>query len=109
MGTYIIQGRYTAQAMKGFLAQPEDRSKAVKALLEAGGGRLIGFYITFGEFDFLVIAEGKSEHEVLATLLPVAASGTVTDLRTMVAISGEEARQAMVKAAAMTGYRAPGS
>ena len=57
MPTYITQGRYTRDAIKGMIVKPEDRADAVARLLSKVGGRLISYYLTFGEYDFLAIAE----------------------------------------------------
>jgi hypothetical protein len=59
MTIYITQGRYTDQAIKGFVAKPEDRSAQVRKLMKAAGGKMIAYYVTLGEYDFLVISEGK--------------------------------------------------
>ena len=42
MPTYITQGRYTREAIKGMIVRPEDRAAEVARLLGKGGGRLIG-------------------------------------------------------------------
>jgi len=92
MPIYISQGRYTREAIKGMIVKPEDRADAVSRLLSKAGGRLIGHYLTFGEFDFLVIAEAPSETQMAAVLLAVASGGGVTDLRTTVAMTSVEAK-----------------
>jgi uncharacterized protein with GYD domain len=61
MTTYIVQGRYSPEAIKGMMAKPEDRAAAVAKLFEAAGGKLISYYLTFGEYDFLCVAEADSE------------------------------------------------
>jgi uncharacterized protein with GYD domain len=110
MTIYITQGRYTGEAMKSFLAKPEDRSAAAKAVIEAAGGKVHGFYFTFGEYDFLVISEAPSEKDMVAGLLAVAAGGAVTGLKTTVAMTGADAKAAMEKAKGLTSsYRAPGA
>ncbi len=48
MSIFIMQGRYTTQAMKGLIAKPEDREAAVRGLIEKACGKLLGFYITLG-------------------------------------------------------------
>ena len=109
MTIYITQGRYTEQAMKGFLAKPEDRSEATRAIIEAGGGKVLGFYFTFGDYDFMVISEADSGQDVVASLLTVASAGAVTGLKTTIAMTGAEAKGAMEKAKGLAGrYRAPG-
>ena len=57
MSIYITQGRYTRDAIKGMIVKPEDRADAIARLLSKIGGRLLGYYLTFGEYDFLTIAE----------------------------------------------------
>ena len=53
MPTYITQGRYSREAIQGMIKSPEDRSKAVAKLIKAAGGKLVSYYVTFGEYDFL--------------------------------------------------------
>jgi uncharacterized protein with GYD domain len=92
MAIYITQGRYTREAIKGMIARPEDRADAVSRLLNKAGGRLIGYYLTFGEYDFLTIAEAPGETQMAAALVAAAGGGGITDLRTTLAMSSVEAR-----------------
>ena len=98
MAIYITQGRYTREAIQGMIKSPEDRSKAVAKLIKASGGKLISYYVTFGEYDFLLISEGPDERAVSAAILAAAAGGGVTDLRTTIAISPADAMEAFQKA-----------
>ena len=41
MPIYITQGHYTRDAISGMIAAPEDRSKALKKLVDAAGGKLL--------------------------------------------------------------------
>jgi uncharacterized protein with GYD domain len=59
MSTYIVQGRWSPDGVKGMLAHPEDRADALKKLYDAIGGKLISYYVTFSEYDFLVVAEAS--------------------------------------------------
>jgi len=43
------------------LAKPENREEAVAKLFKSAGGRLIGWYLTFGHHDWLVIGEFPDE------------------------------------------------
>jgi uncharacterized protein with GYD domain len=43
MPIYISRGRFTADAVKGMLAKPENREEAVAKLFKSVGGRLIGW------------------------------------------------------------------
>jgi uncharacterized protein with GYD domain len=98
MPVYITQGRYTREAIKGMLKKPEDRAEAVSRLISKAGGRLIGYYMTFGEYDFLSIAEAPSETQMAAALLAAASGGGVTDLRTTLAMSSVEMKGAFAAA-----------
>ena len=40
MAIYITQGRYTSDAVKGLVSNPENREKAVADLMEKAGGKL---------------------------------------------------------------------
>ena len=62
MPVYISRGRFTSDAVKGMLAKPENREETVAKLFESVGGRLIGWYLTFGHHDWLVIAEFPDEN-----------------------------------------------
>ena len=87
--------------MKGFLEKPEDRAPAVRALFKAAGGKLLHYYVTFGEYDFLVVAEADDVSDVLAGLLTAAGTGGVSDLKTTLAVSTSDMKKSAQKAQAM--------
>lgn len=98
MPTFITQGRYTREAIKGMVVKPEDRAEAISRLLSKAGGRLIGYYLTFGAYDFLIIAEAPGETQMAAVLLAASSRGGVTDLRTTLAMTSIEAKGAFAAA-----------
>ena len=109
MPTFITQGRFTREAIKGMVVSPESRADAVARLLSKAGGRLIGYYLTFGEYDFLVIAEAPGETQMAAVLLAAASGGGVTNLKTTLAMTSIEAKGAFAAAGDLTpGFRSPG-
>ncbi len=109
MPIYITQGRYTRDAIKGMIVKPEDRAEAVSRLMAKAGGRLIGYYLTFGEYDFLTIAEMPSETQMAATLLAAGSGGGITDLRTTLAMTSVEAKGAFAAASDLApGFRSAG-
>lgn len=106
---FITQGRFTQDAVRGMLARPEDRAESVGKLFAALGGKLLAYYATFGDYDFLVISEGPFEG-VSTSSLVVAATGGVTDLRTTLAISSGELRDTCARAAGVVSqFRAAGA
>ena len=109
MPIFITQGRYTREAIMGMIIRPEDRADALGRMLSKVGGRLVGYYLTFGEYDFLTIAEAPSETQMAAVLLAAGSSGGVSDLRTTLAMTSVEAKGAFAAASDLApGYRAPG-
>ena len=110
MTIYISQGRYTRDSIQGMVNNPEDRAEAVRALCQSVGARLISHYITFGEYDFLVIIEADGPvTDTMAALFAAAATGGVTDLKTTMAVTSADAMKAMEKAkSVMKGFRPAG-
>jgi uncharacterized protein with GYD domain len=98
MTIYITTGRYTNGAMSGMLAHPEDREAQVRGLMERAGGKLIGYYILFGDADWMIISENSSEIAVMSALVIGAASGAVADVKTIVAVTSAQAKQAFERA-----------
>jgi uncharacterized protein with GYD domain len=80
--------------MRGMATTPEDRTEPVSKLIEAAGGKLLGYYVTFGEYDWLLVVEAPDARTVAAAVITAAAGGGVTDMKTTLAMTGAEAMQA---------------
>ena len=107
MPTFITQGRYTAEAMRGLLSHPEDRSKQIEKLFAASGGKLLGYYMTFGDYDFLVVSEGPSEG-VATSPIGAAASGEVKHLKTQLPVPASQMIETFSRAGPIAAsFRAP--
>jgi uncharacterized protein with GYD domain len=91
MPIYISRGRFTTDAVKGMLAKPEDREEAVSKLFKSVGGRLIGWYLTFGQYDWMVIGEFPDEKAAATAILAAAAGGSLSHVETTVAMTAKEA------------------
>lgn len=102
MTIYISQGRYTATAIKGMSARPEDRSEAVAELFTAAGARLISWYLTLGPYDWLIIAEAPDEPTMISAVLAAAAGGSLTDITTTVALTASDTTKAFRRAGELT-------
>jgi uncharacterized protein with GYD domain len=75
MPIYISRGRFTSDAVKGMLAKPENREEAVAKLFKSVGGKLIGWYLTFGHHDWMAIGEFPDEKAAASAILAAAAGG----------------------------------
>src|SRR5882757_10129749 len=100
MTIYISQGRYTAAAIKGMSAKPEDRSEAVAELFAAAGARLISWYLTLGPYDWLIIAEAPPT--MISAVLAAAAGGSLSDITTTVALTAIDTAKAFQRAGELT-------
>jgi uncharacterized protein with GYD domain len=94
MPIYISRGRFTSDAVKGMLAKPENREEAVAKLVKSVGGRLIGWYLTFGHYDWLSICEFPDEKAAASAVLAAAAGGSLSDVETTVAMTAKDAVEA---------------
>ncbi len=110
MPLFISQGRYTEGAIKAMLIKPQDRTAAVARLVERAGGKMVAFYLLFGEYDWMVVYEAPSGQEAAAIMLAAVGAGAITSTRTMLAMSGAEAQAAFEAGHALqVDYRAPGA
>jgi len=76
MPTYVILMNLTEQGIKNIKGAPERIEMTSKAL-EAAGGKLIGFYSTMGQYDYVAIAEGPSDEVTMTQLLAIGMAGNV--------------------------------
>jgi uncharacterized protein with GYD domain len=110
MPIFISQGKYSREALKGMIANPEDRSEVVGKLIGAAGGRLLAYYVTFRAFDWMVISEMPGAKEASAISIIAAASSGTSDVRTTLAMTSAEAKEVFASTGALSGsYRAPGA
>ena len=108
MPLYMFQASYNSEAWKTQIQNPQNRAEQIQSLLEANGGKLLGFYYAFGEYDVVAIMETPDNVSASALALAIAAGGALKDGKTTVLMSAEDGLEAMRKAGG-TGYRPPGS
>ena len=101
MAVYMSQFAYTAEAVASMAKNPQDRSKPVSELMQKLGGRLIGFYFCFGEYDTLTIFEAPDDTDALAASLAAVAPGHLKAIKTTRLFTGEETMEAMRKAGSL--------
>jgi uncharacterized protein with GYD domain len=108
MPLYLGRFSYTTGAMKALVDQPQDRSAAAREVAESLGGKLLGFWYAFGEFDGVFLMEAPDNASAAALAMAVGAGGALSQVETTVLLDMDEAQDAMRKAAAAT-YRPPAS
>jgi uncharacterized protein with GYD domain len=107
MPHYLGRFSYSADSVRAMLDNPQDRAQAAREVAESLGGKLLGFWFAFGEYDGVFIAEVPDNTTAAALSMVVGGSGALSKFETTVLIGMDEAQEAMRKAGAAT-YRAPG-
>jgi uncharacterized protein with GYD domain len=105
MPKYLIQGRYTAEGLKGLAKdKASGRKAAVQAAMKNVKGRLESMYFTLGSDDILAIVEAPDNIAAAALAIAVGSSGLVS-VRTTPLLTVDEVDQAL---AMPSKYRGPG-
>jgi uncharacterized protein with GYD domain len=74
--TYIILFNLTDKGMKDIKNAPNRIEAAVK-ILEAMGGKMLGFYATMGGYDYVTIGEMPNDEAAMSFLLTLGSLGNV--------------------------------
>jgi uncharacterized protein with GYD domain len=107
MPLYMTQFAYTPEAWAALVDNPEDRSIPVRQLAESMGGRLVSWYLSFGEYDGLLIFEAPDDATAGAAVLAAAKRGHLRATKTTPLFTAEESMEIMRRAGG-TVFRAPG-
>jgi uncharacterized protein with GYD domain len=102
MPIYMYQAAYTAESLAAQLKNPQNRVDAVgKAACEAVGGKLVGGYYCFGDYDLIIIADVPNDESMAAIALAIGAGGALRAGKTTKLMSGAQGVEAMKKADAV--------
>ncbi len=74
MPVYVTLFKWTEQGVKDIKNAPA-RFQASKQLSESMGGKVLGLYVTMGEYDIVAVTEGPSDEVAAAVALSIAARG----------------------------------
>ncbi len=107
MALYMVQGAYTAEAVATMTKNPQDRSASMRELGQKLGGRLIGFYFCFGEYDFVAITEAPDDITAGAAAMAAVSAGRLKALKTTKLLTVEESMDAMRKAGSLASQEPP--
>ncbi len=95
MPLYVVLYKITDQGIKDIKNAPERIAQGIKAS-EAVGGKVLGFYATMGEYDYVSISEGPSDEAALSFMLGLGAQGNVRTT-TLKAFTVEQLTEAIKK------------
>ena len=103
MALYMYQAAYVGGSWAAQLKNPQNRAESVgRAVCEAVGGKLVGSWYCFGEYDLIIIADVPDNASMTAIAVGVAAGGAVKSAKTTELMSGADAVAGMKKAEAVT-------
>ena len=106
MPSYLIQVSYSAETVAAMIKQPTDRREAITKLASQVGGKLVGAWFAFGEYDAIVILELPDAVSAAACSTAVASSGAFKTVKTTPLLTIEEGMAALKKAAGLD-YKPP--
>ena len=103
MALYMYQGAYTPESWAAQIADPQNRVEAIgKRVCESVGGKLVGGWYSFGEYDIVLIVDAPDNVSVAAIGMAVAAGGGIKSAKTTVLMTGEEGVAALQKASSVS-------
>ncbi|HEY1806241.1 MAG TPA: GYD domain-containing protein [Terracidiphilus sp.] len=108
MASYLVQASYTSEALASLIKSPEDRTAVVKKVAKKLGGKLSASWLSFGEYDLVMIVEMPDNASMASFAIAAFAGGSLKGVKTTALMSTDEALSA-VKKAAKSGYRPIGA
>jgi uncharacterized protein with GYD domain len=99
MPLYMYQAAYTPESWAAQLKNPQNRiDTGGRQAVEAAGGKIVGGWYCFGEYDLVVMIDAPDNESVAAIALALAAGGALKAAKTTVLMTGAQAVNAMKKA-----------
>ena len=108
MAMYLTRFSYTPETWARLIQNPEDRREAARAYIESVGGKLHGFWYSFGEHDGWNLWEAPDNVSMAAVALAIGAGGALSSIETTALLTVEELMGALGKAQSIR-YRRQGT
>lgn len=103
MPSFLVQAAYTSESMASLIKTPQNRSEVVRKSVEKLGGKLVGTWLSFGDYDVILIVDMPDQVSAAAIALAAAAGGSLRAIKTTPLLTIEEGLAAAKKAAS-SGY-----
>jgi uncharacterized protein with GYD domain len=100
----MLQVAYTSEAMAALVKKPHDRATVVGKAVQKLGGTLKSAWLSFGDYDTIVIVDMPDNVSAAAFAMAISAGGSCNAVKTTPLLSVEEGITAMKKAGG-TGYK----
>jgi uncharacterized protein with GYD domain len=106
----MYQFAYTPESWAAQIKNPQNRIENVgRAVCKAAGGKFVGGWLCFGEYDAVLIADMPDMESMASIALAVGAGGALKSSKTTVLMTGAQGVEALTKAQGVAkGYRPAG-
>jgi len=91
MATYLLLGNYTRLGMEKIRGAPA-RIDTAREVIHNEGGKLIGWYVTMGQYDFAAILEAPDDMTMARLALAMSSHGNI-QTQTLRAFTEQEFRE----------------
>ena len=99
MPIYMYQAAYTPESWAAQIKNPQNRVETVgRQVCEAAGGKFVGGWLCFGDYDLVLIADVPDNESMAAIALAVGAGGAVKASKTTVLMTGAQGVETLKKA-----------
>jgi uncharacterized protein with GYD domain len=76
MATYLLLGNYTPQGMDKIRGAPA-RIDTAREVIDNSGGKLLGWYVTMGQYDFAALVEAPGDEIMARLALAMSSHGNI--------------------------------
>ena len=99
MPLFMYQAAYTSESWAAQVKNPQNRVETVgRQASEAVGGKLVGGWLCFGEYDLVIIADVPDMESMAGIALAIAAGGAIKASKTTPLMTGAQGIGALKKA-----------
>ena len=111
MALYMLQAKYTPEAIRNIAESGDNREEAIRPMVEGNGGKLLGFYGMMGhDYHVALIVEFDSLPNYIGTVLTGVLGGAISDFKTIALYTADDVVHAsQVYKAGRAGCKAPAS
>jgi uncharacterized protein with GYD domain len=96
MPIYMYQAAYTPESWAAQMKKPQNRVESVgREVCKAAGGKFVGGWLCFGDYDIVVIADMPNNESMAALALAVGAGGAIKSSKTTVLLTGAQGIEAL--------------
>jgi uncharacterized protein with GYD domain len=98
MATFMVQASYTPEALNTLIAKPQNRTVVIKKFVENLGGTLVGSWMSFGDYDVVLLVEMPNNVSAATLAIAAGGGGSLKSIKTTPLLTTEQALSALKKA-----------